>query len=60
MTGTSWSASRRSSAVGDLPDSFREHVGDDERVDGVDGAQGVGVEGADPAEAYQSDTHGSA
>ncbi|GGS83032.1 hypothetical protein GCM10010206_52030 [Streptomyces cinerochromogenes] len=35
----------------------RERVGDDERLDGVEAGEGLGVEGADTAEAEDSDTH---
>lgn len=35
----------------------RERVGDDERADGVESGEGLGVEGADAAEAEDSDTH---
>ncbi|GAA3209410.1 hypothetical protein GCM10020256_06700 [Streptomyces thermocoprophilus] len=38
---------------------LRERVGDDEGVDGVERCQGRGVEGPDPAEAEDSDTHGA-
>lgn len=35
----------------------RDRVGDDEGGDGVQRGQGLGVEGADAAEAENSDTH---
>ena len=38
-------------------DGGADRVGDDELVDAVEGGEGVGVEGADPAEADESDAH---
>ena len=40
-------------------DGRGHRVGDDELVDAVEGGEGVGVEGADPAEADESDAHQS-
>ena len=40
-------------------DGSIDRVGDDELVDVVEGSEGVGVEGADPAEADESDAHQS-
>ena len=46
-------------APGDRIDRRTDGVGDDELVDAVEGGECVGVEGADPAEADESDTHQS-
>jgi hypothetical protein len=39
---------------------LREGVGEHERLDGVESGEGLGVEGADAAEAEDSDAHGGA
>ena len=44
---------------GDGIDRRTDGIGDDELVDAVEGGECVGVEGADPAEADESDTHQS-
>ena len=44
-------------APGHGVDGRADRVGDDELVDAVEGGEGVGVEGADPAEADESDAH---
>ena len=43
----------------DRVDRGGDRVGDDELVDAVEGGECVGVEGADPAEADESDAHQS-
>src|SRR5690606_4360263 len=46
-------------ALGDLLRQRRHRVGHDQRVDGVQAGEGLGVEGPDPAEADQAEPHQS-